>query len=82
VNVKLDENLSEREAKLLRAEGCDVATVAEQGLCAATDRDVAERSAAEGRCLVTLDLDFADPRRFGLADRPGIAVLRTSPRGG
>jgi hypothetical protein len=34
----------------------------------------------EGRCLVTLDLDFANPIRFPPAGYSGIAVLRPRSR--
>jgi hypothetical protein len=34
----------------------------------------------EGRCLVTLDLDFSNPLRFKPNGYSGIAVLRLPPR--
>ncbi len=59
-----------------------MATVAEEDLCAATDPTLIEVCRAEGRCLVTLDLDFANPLRFRPERFAGIAVLRLGGRTG
>jgi predicted nuclease of predicted toxin-antitoxin system len=80
VKLKTDENLGPRCVAVLRAAGHDVATVKEEGLASASDRDVIGASHAEGRCLVTLDLDFANPLQFVPAQFSGIAVLRLPPR--
>ncbi len=74
--LKLDENLGRRGAALLANRGHDVATVQGQGMCSAQDRELADRCAAEGRCLVTLDLDFANPLVFPPRRYAGLAVLR------
>jgi hypothetical protein len=50
--------------------------VAAQNLCSAADRHLLAVCRAEVRCMVTLDLDFANPLVFPPADCSGIAVLR------
>lgn len=64
MKIKLDENLGQRGAELFRAAGHDVATVPGQGLCSASDRELIMACKAEKRCLVSLDLDFANPLVF------------------
>jgi len=76
MRLKVDENLGRLAAELLRARGHDVETVPGQNLCSASDRDVIERCRAESRCLITLDLDFANPLLFRATAYAGIAVLR------
>jgi len=43
---------------------------------AAPTRDIADAVRAEGRCLITFDLDFSDPRKFSPSQFAGIVVLR------
>jgi len=80
MKLKLDENLGNRGADLLQQAGHDVSTVPLQDMCSASDRTLIEVCSREGRCLVTLDIDFANPLVFAPADSAGIAVLRLPPR--
>lgn len=76
MKLKLDENLADIGRYALEADGHDVSSVAEQGLIGTSDQNLYEVVRAEDRVLVTLDLDFASPLRFPVAQTPGIAVLR------
>ena len=80
MKLKLDENLGRRGAELLRQAGHEVATVSGQGICGVSDRGLIDICKAEGRCLITLDLDFSNPLIFNPPDYAGIAVLRLPPR--
>ncbi len=70
MRLKLDENLGTRGKAILAAAGHDACTVAEQSLTSYEDPAI---------CLVTLDLDFANPLVFQPSLYPGIAVLRAPP---
>jgi predicted nuclease of predicted toxin-antitoxin system len=76
VKLKLDENLGRRGRGLLVAAGHDVSTVASQRMESAPDTAVIETCRREGRALVTLDLDFANPLDYRPSEYTGIAVLR------
>lgn len=80
MKLKLDENLGLRGKAILVGAGHDVCTVVEQSLVGYEDRAFIERCRTEGRDLVTLDLDFANPLVFLPSKYPGIAVLRLPPK--
>ena len=80
MKLKLDENLGGSARDELVQAGLDVATVPGQSLASATDESLIEACRTEGRALVTLDLDFANPLRFPPDRYPGIAVLRPPPQ--
>ena len=76
MRLKLDENLGARCLSILAGAGHDVETVPSQGLCSASDEALHAVCRAEGRVLVTMDLDFANPLRFVPSAR---ALSRSSP---
>jgi predicted nuclease of predicted toxin-antitoxin system len=75
VNIKLDENVHTDVAGALRAQGHDVLAVHDQGLAGRPDAGLAQAVRAEGRGLVTFDLDFADLRLGAPTARNQIAAL-------
>lgn len=78
MKLKLDENIGRRGVELLIQAGHDVATLYDQGVSGLADEGLFLLCRQEGRCLVTLDLDFANPLNFRPAESAGIAVLRLS----
>lgn len=76
MKFKLDENLGKQPVEILQKAGYDVTTVPEQKLSGATDKALIEICRTEGRCLITLDLEFGNPLLFKPLDYPGIVVLR------
>ena len=73
---KVDENLPAEVADLLRDAGHDATTVLDQHLGGGDDDPLADLCRREGRALVTLDLDFADIRRYPPERYAGLIVLR------
>lgn len=76
MKIKLDENLPARLVGILAAHGHDVHTVPGENLAGRPDGDICQAAVAEGRFLVTQDLDFSDTRRFAPGTHPGILLLR------
>jgi len=76
LKLKLDENLGPAAAVLFREAGHDVRLTREQGLGGREDSVLIEVCRIEGRCLVTLDLDFGQILRFPPSRYAGIAILR------
>jgi predicted nuclease of predicted toxin-antitoxin system len=72
----LNKAVDPRAKEILGQEGHEVLTVQEQGLSGASDAQVATTAQREGYCLVTLDLDFANPLAFPPHLYAGIIVLR------
>ncbi len=73
---KLDENIGSRTAGLFLQAGHDAETVLQEKLSGASDEALYAVCVREDRCLLTLDIDFADVLRFPPHRTAGIAVLR------
>lgn len=80
MKFKLDENFGRRTVDLFAQFGHEVETVLDEKLSGAADKTLFEVCVRDRRCLVSLDLDFADVLRFPPDRGPGIAVLRL-PKG-
>ncbi len=76
MRFKLDENFGTRTQHIFNAPGYDVKTVWEEELQGCSDQKIYETCCSQTRCLVTLDLDFADTVRFPPEHAAGIAVIR------
>ena len=76
MKFKLDENFGTRTQQLFRVAGHEVQTVAEQNLQGSPDQELYGACGREQRCLVTLDLGFANVLRFPPAQVGGIVVIR------
>jgi predicted nuclease of predicted toxin-antitoxin system len=74
--LKLDENLSRHLKSTLAALPHDVKTTAGDGLLSRSDREVAGAAAREDRMLLTLDLEFADLRKYPPGKHLGIVLFR------
>jgi predicted nuclease of predicted toxin-antitoxin system len=78
MKFKIDENLPKELADLLRDAGHDAATIHEERMIGAADASIAQVCQAEERCILTLDVDFADIRHYPPEQYPGIIVFRVS----
>lgn len=76
MKFKIDENLPIEVAQLLRGASHDAATVGEQHMSGRPDWSIAEVVRGEHRALITLDVDFADMRRYPPSEHHGLVVLR------
>lgn len=76
MKIKLDENLPARLLPLLRSHGHDVHTVHGEQLTGRPDAELWRAAAAEGRFLITQDLDFSDTRQFVPGTHPGLLLVR------
>ena len=78
--LKLDENLGRLSRRVIAKCWPRCVGVHDQGLSGWTDSAVWKRVCDEGRFFITLDLDFADIRRYNPGSHPGILLLRTRNR--
>ncbi len=76
MKLKLDESLSRYLKPALISAGHDVATTADEGLLSQPDPTVAQAAATEDRMLLSLDLEFADLRKYPPGSHPGVILFR------
>jgi predicted nuclease of predicted toxin-antitoxin system len=76
MKFKLDENFGTRTQNVFEESEHDVATVRDEALQGISDQHLFRVCCEEQRCLVTLDLDFADVTRFPPEKAGGIVVIR------
>ena len=81
MKLKLDENLSRNLKPILMNLGHDVVTAADENLLSKPDTEVAREASREGRMLLTLDVEFADLRKYTPGTHPGIILFRPSSMG-
>jgi len=81
MKLKLDENLSRHLKPVLISLGHDVLTTADENLLSRPDVEVAACAAREGRMLLTLDIEFADLRKYPPGSHPGIVLFRPTSLG-
>ena len=81
MKLKLDENLSRHLKPVLTELGHDVLTAADENLLSRPDTEVATRATGEGRILLTLDIEFADLRKYPPGSHPGIVLFRPGALG-
>ncbi len=76
MKFKLDENFGTLTQQLFRQAGHNVQTVREEELQGSSDQQLYKVCCEGQRCLVTLDIDFADVIRFPPNQAGGIVVIR------
>jgi predicted nuclease of predicted toxin-antitoxin system len=78
MRFKIDENLHDDVAEVLRTRGHDAQTVLDEGLRGRPAPEIAEAASREGRALITLDLDFGNVREYPPDQYRGLIVLRVA----
>ena len=81
MKIKLDENLSRYLKQDLVECGHDVSTTLDEGLLGKSDLEVASAAKAEDRFVFTLDVGFADIRKFPPGSHPGVILFRPKSMG-
>jgi predicted nuclease of predicted toxin-antitoxin system len=76
VRIKLDANLPAGLVPLLTALGHDVDTVPAEGIGGEEDGVVWRTAQADGRFLITQDLDFSDARKYAPGTHQGLLLVR------
>ncbi len=81
MKIKLDENLPERLAAELAVLGHNVDTVRMENLTGQPDDEIWRAAQADGRFLITQDMDFSDSRKFVPGTHGGLLLVRLARPG-
>lgn len=76
MKIKLDENLPDGLVPLLIELGHDTDTVFAERLAGSDDSTVWQAAQADGRFLITQDLDFSDARKYKPGTHHGLMLVR------
>jgi predicted nuclease of predicted toxin-antitoxin system len=76
MKLKLVENLSLHLKPVLIELGHDVLTAADENLLSHPDTEIAQAAKEEQRMLMTLDIEFADLRKYPPGSHPGVILFR------
>ena len=76
VTFLLDANLSPETAVFLRSLGYDVVSLIEENNGELDDEIIADMAEAEGRIILTFDLDFGEIYFFAREERFSVVILR------
>jgi len=71
-----DVGISIRTVRALKEEGYDAVHLCEQGLQRLPDSEILKKAAAEGRIILTFDLDFGDMLALEIKKSPSIVIFR------
>jgi predicted nuclease of predicted toxin-antitoxin system len=81
VRIKLDENLPHRLVQSLTELGHDTDSVFDEHIAGRDDGVVWSAAQAEGRFLITQDLDFSDARKYVPGTHHGLLLVRLGQPG-
>jgi predicted nuclease of predicted toxin-antitoxin system len=76
MKLKPDENLSRHLKPFLIDLGHDILTAADENLLSHPDTEIAQAAKEEHRMLMTLDVEFADLRKYPPGSHPGVILFR------
>ena len=76
MKLKLDENLSRHLKPVLAGLGHNVLTAADEDLLSRPDTEIARAAKDENRMVLTLDIEFADLRKYPPGSHPGVILFR------
>src|SRR4030042_6483801 len=81
MKLKREKNISRYLKPPLQQQGHDVFTAADEDLLGKSDVEVGAAAKSERMILFTLDLEFADLRKFPPGTHPGIILFRPQSMG-